>query len=171
LTYQLLTAAVRKRRNGGSGVLRFGGDFSMDSVATALDLAWPTVVVLALIFLVALETHRRQRKGKLVRGLAVLLCATLLFPSLSTLDDLIGLALLSAHFNHEDTSGILPPSDSQTGPGFELGIQLLAFDHLSVTPFYHVTPALQFALSVDRATRASIGHTPRDQAGRDPPLV
>jgi hypothetical protein len=139
----------------------------MEFLARILDLAWFTVAAVAVILLWVCEIHQHHKGGRLRRALVVLLALIVLLPSLSTRDDLIGLAFLLPHANQHSQ----PALESQTGSDFQLEIHLLALDHFLVTSLHTPPLNFHFAARVPKATSLFREHTPLRQACRAPPMI
>lgn len=137
----------------------------MEYLARVMDLAWFTVTAVSVTLLLFREIHRRQKGGGLRRASVILLALFVLFPSLSIRDDLMGLAFLS----QRDGQRNQPALESQAGTDFQLGIHLLALDHILVTSFHAPPMNMHFAAWVSPATSLFTERSPLCQAGRAPP--
>ena len=138
----------------------------MDYLAEVMDLAWFAATAVAVIFCLVCEIRQHRKGGGFRQTLVVLLALIILFPSLSTRDDLIGLAFLSPRANQ----GIQPALESQAASDFQLGIHLLELDHFLVTSLH--APPVNNPLVAGSLSAISLftGHSPLHQAGRAPPL-
>ena len=137
----------------------------MEYLAIAMDLAWFTVAAVSVIVLLVCEFYRHQKGGGLRRALSLLLAVFVLFPSLSTRDDVSGLAFLSQRTSQRNQ----PAIESEAGSDFQMGIHLQALGDFLVTFLHDLPTSIRFAAWVPSATSLLTEYSPLRQAGRDPP--
>lgn len=141
---------------------------------TALNLAWLSVGVVALVLLSFLERRRFRRstlRARYLRFTAVFIVTVALFPSVSSSDDLFSFSLINSHLGKHGGFGSTIPEDSKEKAGMQLFRLLESLNHYQVSHVYTLLVTLCCIVLVLMPRRQVFTRIVPCLSGRAPPLA
>ena len=149
------------------------------SLDTALNLAWLSIGIVALLWLAVLECRHHRRSTPLARWwrlVAVLLVTAALFPAVSSSDDLFSFSLMNAQPGRHGSSGTNPekPNSNTRSDKDKAGLQLVrlleTLEHYQVSGVYTLPFVLSCLTFIFVFSREVVTCPVLCRSGRAPPI-